>query len=633
MAERQLEAQRAREIATRKALVRARQVAAGSAVLAIVAIAGALFGWQQMTRARDAEAQAIMTRSEAEKLLVYLIDDFYIELAPVGRLQIIADLSKRALDYYAALPEAQRTAETRRNRALAQVRYGHTLVLLSKYDESEKTLAEAIDVLARLRSQGDSSEATAIGLGVGYAAKSRLRLFQSRGVEQITEAEQAAAVLEPLMAKGKPSIALLRAHGEVMSRLGFAQTRGGQEAAGAKALRRARDSYRAISGLGLEDLNAAAGYAEASTWLHEALVGMAQLDEARLVGKEAMDISSQVLERRPGHMGALRSHGLISGGMAQLLFQELQGRRSIELRRRAEQDWVAFLKLDPGNVNSQSNLLGARWSLAESRLVTGNPAEALATSRLAIREFPRETMTVSGVMAMSARLEAEMGLRHTADKKDSHLVFERTKGTVGPFIREWVRARIAETDRDIALANGDFEAVVASTASIRLLEAVKPSTEAESRTRHGTLSDGHRQIAIAAYHLKDYATAEKEIRLAVENVARIRAVTKLDNVAASEPRVWLGQILARSGRGNEAAAILAPQLKLHRDFLAGGSDNLYQHHLLARALLAQAIASPAERQASLAEAARIIDRMPAEMARLKTIARLRAEIAEESRRS
>ena len=72
----------------------------------------------------DAEAQANAMRSEAEKLVVYLIDDFYLELAPVGRLDTLADLSKRALDYYANLPPTLRTAETERNRALAQVRYG-----------------------------------------------------------------------------------------------------------------------------------------------------------------------------------------------------------------------------------------------------------------------------------------------------------------------------------------------------------------------------------------------------------------------------------------------------------------------------------------------------------------------------
>jgi len=210
-AERQVAAQREREAATRKALVRARQIAAGCAVLAVVAIAGGAFGLYAMTRARDAEAQANAMRGEAEKLVVYLIDDFYLELAPVGRLDTVADLAKRALDYYAGLPQGLRTPEAERNRALAQVRYGHALAFLSKFAESEKTLNDAIDVLDRLRSNGDSSELTATGLGFGLAAKARLMLFLNRYDEERKAAGTAVGVLRPLMAQPTPSTRLKRA--------------------------------------------------------------------------------------------------------------------------------------------------------------------------------------------------------------------------------------------------------------------------------------------------------------------------------------------------------------------------------------------------------------------------------------
>ncbi|HEV2039285.1 MAG TPA: hypothetical protein VGT81_04440, partial [Casimicrobiaceae bacterium] len=142
-AERQLEAQRQRMRATRRALVRARKIAAACAVLAVVAIGSAVFGYVSMKRAQQAEAKAEQTRlmaeaarGEAEKLIVYLLDDFYLELEPVGRLDIVAALSKRAVDYYAALPPELRTAETDRNRALALVRYGAALRTQSKLDES-----------------------------------------------------------------------------------------------------------------------------------------------------------------------------------------------------------------------------------------------------------------------------------------------------------------------------------------------------------------------------------------------------------------------------------------------------------------------------------------------------------------
>ena len=131
-------------------------------MLAVGALASAAFGFLNMKRAQEAELKAQQTRAmaesargEAEKLIVYLLDDFYLELEPVGRLDIVAALSKRALDYYDALPKELRTTETDRNRALALVRYGAALRTQSKLDESGKALAEAVDVLSKLRKDTD----------------------------------------------------------------------------------------------------------------------------------------------------------------------------------------------------------------------------------------------------------------------------------------------------------------------------------------------------------------------------------------------------------------------------------------------------------------------------------------------
>ena len=83
-AERQLAAQKEREAATRRALVRARTIAAVCAVLAVLAAASAVFGWVSQQRAKRADAQAQQARSDAEKLVGFLIEDFYAELEPTG---------------------------------------------------------------------------------------------------------------------------------------------------------------------------------------------------------------------------------------------------------------------------------------------------------------------------------------------------------------------------------------------------------------------------------------------------------------------------------------------------------------------------------------------------------------------
>ena len=127
--------------------------------------ASAIFGYFSMKRAQEAEAQAQQTRAmaesargEAEKLIVYLLDDFYLELEPVGRLDIVAELAKRAVDYYAALPPELRMPKPI---AIARWRWCATARVLrtqSKLDEAGKALAEAVAVLDKLRREGDQSE-------------------------------------------------------------------------------------------------------------------------------------------------------------------------------------------------------------------------------------------------------------------------------------------------------------------------------------------------------------------------------------------------------------------------------------------------------------------------------------------
>ena len=115
-AECQLAEQQIRETATRRSLMRARKIAIGCALLAGFAVVAAGFGIWGMQRAQTTKAMAETARGESERLTVYLLDDFQRELEPFGRLNLVGDLAKRVIDYYAALPAELRTPETERNR-------------------------------------------------------------------------------------------------------------------------------------------------------------------------------------------------------------------------------------------------------------------------------------------------------------------------------------------------------------------------------------------------------------------------------------------------------------------------------------------------------------------------------------
>jgi hypothetical protein len=653
-AERKLAEQRARERATRKALVRARQIAAVCAVLAVAALGSAVFGYLSMKRAQLAEAQAQQTRAmaesargEAEKLIVYLLDDFYLELEPVGRLDIVAELSKRALDYYGALPPELRTAETDRNRALAQVRYGSVLRTQSKLDESQKSLSEAVDTLGKLRKQGDQSEATAIGLGIGLIGEARVAGSLVKRPQEREFAQQAVEVLQPLMAAPNPSVPLRRAYGLAMTYQGFSQLNQNQEEAAVKTLEEARETYRSIDGLKIGDLPSAAAFAEASAWQVAALQSLGRGDEAGRVGDEGAKVAGQVVEKRPGHMGAIRARALISDSLSNSEMNSLHFHKALALAEASARDWEAILKIDPSNQIAWNNLANSRLSAAYYLLRMGRISESLQQwhAALAVEQQAKPSAMIGATLSIPAAglagLEADLGNRRAAEAAVAQ--YARLTGMA---VRElppdsFGRAAIQEfgvfglgilARYALPLGAKDYPAVRdLAEAALPRGEALKPTNSAQELMKNGGLSGTYAVLADAFYNLKDYAAADKAIKQAIDHRRRLQKRTLQDELDASDELILAAMIAARLERYSEAQQIIEPVVKFHRGLHTRDHDDLSQHVQLARALYVSAVAAPGQRTAQLTDAASLIDGLPPMMRRQISIALWRDRIAEEQK--
>jgi tetratricopeptide (TPR) repeat protein len=647
--ERQFAEQRAREEATRKALVRARKIAAGCAALAVIAVAGAAFGYFNMKRAQEAEAHAQQTkalaesaRGEAEKLLVYLLDDFYLELEPVGRLDIVANLSKRALDYYAGLPEALRTADTQRNQALAMVRYGYAARNLARLDEAEKNLSGAVAILTKLNQGGDNSENTLIGLSLGLSGLARVYDSTNRYEESAQNAAKSVEILKPAMAASSPSARLLRTYGIVTNYRGFAQMRRFDEDGAIVTLQASRDAFRRIDGLALTDLPAAAAYTEASGWLMEALLQARKFSDAQLVGDEAARIATGVLELRPGHMSALRARALINGNLADAFGQQHQNAKSLVPALAAVRDWETFVKLDPGNVIAWNNLGAARSRQATSLEELGRISEELAVVRSTLDVEPHLKAS-PGLMAnlildagWVRGLEIELGVPESARDRRADARRVATAAVAGlpegAFIRDMLLARAARIESNIAITAGKYaEARDASIALIRRVEPLKAASAGDTGIQNLTLVFAYADLGEAEYMLGNYAGAEAAMRKSLEYRARQKSKLPVDRpLGESDHKVLLALAIARQGRGAEARSILEPEINLHREVVRAGGDEQSERLGYARALLALAVANPADAKALLAEAMATLDRLTPDMRRLRTTGVLRSSIAQEA---
>jgi len=662
-AERQLAEQQARERATRKALVRARQVATVCGVLALAAIASALFGYESMRRAQRAEAQAQQTRllaeqarGEAEKLVVYLLDDFYQELEPFGRLDIVASLAKRAVDYYNELPAALRTDETQRNRALALVRYGAALRNQSNLAESKKALADAVPVLEKLRSQGDKSEATAIGLALGLIAQAKVASSENRLNDEVPLAKQGADALKPAMATPSPSVAVRRAYGLALTYVGFTQQQVNENEAAIKTLDEARAVNRGIANLSLDDIPAAVAFAEATAWQTGVLQSVGRFDELRQVTSEALDVTGKVLAKQPGNMSALRAEALLLDNLGNAEWTDLHIHKALELNERDARDWEAVTKLDPTNQIAWNNLTnvydGAGGQLASLGEI--DKARDRLRAAVAIADHVKESAFIGNVFALSAgylaRLDADSGNRQAATSalaSNRRFVALATDNLPsGSFGREigveflglygyptpgWLGSGYGAYA--LLYANGDFGAIqkLART-SAQHIEHIPVSTAGQKDSRNRFLELAWRTAADASYALRDYAAADSEIQRALEIRKTLPPRNLGEERDAGIQATLAARIAARLGREDEARKLVEPVLELQRRLYARpDNEDLTQRVELAQALYASALAGSSRKKAELEQAASLIDALPPQMRNLISVRRLRGQIAETDR--
>ena len=644
-AERQLAAQRAREEATRKALVRARQVAAVCAVLAIGAVVGAIFGYVNMNRAREAQAQAQQTRqqaegarAEAEKLVVFLLDDFQLELEPIGRLDVVASLSKRALDYYAGLPPALRSPATERNRALAEVRYALSLRNLGRLDEALKAADSAVATLAKLREGGDGSEPTLIGLAMGTNATARIYNQQARFADSRKSSAAAFDLIRPLGTAAGASVAARRALGEIAVAHGFNAMRDGDNDVAVDVLEQARTALRSIDGLELNDLSAAAVFAEATAWQMDALTALRRADEARRNGEEAKAVTDGILSRQPGHMLALRGRALILSNLGDIEGDRLRFPEAMRIYEAAARDYESYLKVDAGNTIAWNNLAAQRQILANYNDGLGRPAEALRQFRaasVAARSggmTPVRASNAASVFRNISRLEAELGNREAARQaiaEGARLMDLAIRDSPpGSFRRQvWSDWR-NPTEAHVDFINGDFAAARDKAArSIRALESLKTENAVQQRNRDFLLVDALFIEAQARYQLRDFAAAEAAIRRSVELRRAFPYFNVFQDVGRAEDEAFHAIALARLGRRAEAREALAPALAFLGKLPEANHRQPWLAVRLAQARLAQALAQPAEARAHLAAAAKLLDDLTPEARSTASLTMIRNEIA------
>ncbi len=621
--ERLLAEQRERELAAHRAMVRARQIAAGCTVLAGVAIVAAILAYFSSQRAHRAEREAQQTRAQAEQLLGYLSDDFGRELESFGRLDVLAEFSQRQIDYFHALPAALKGRDTTRNAALALVHHAKALRYLGDLKGAGANAAEAVALLGRLREEGDRSEATTVALALAYVVTAQI-LDNANDPAGPAAAQHAADLLQPLAQGPHASVAARRAYVEDLVRVGFEQANSNQNEA---AVRSEREAMGIAAGLGARegDLAMGAYYAEAGAWLVQALTTLGRNDEARRAGADASALAARVLEQRPGYRLALHAQEVIVTDLVSVEVNDLRPQAAVPMSLRGEQVALTLLKLDPKNVVSINNLGAAQGLEGDSFWQAGRLREAMSYYLKQLDDMGQASSGGAGfsvvrsyTMAGAAYRQAQLGDTAAA---------AQTVAAGRPFLESLRRSEPPGSMAVVIVdAIGKISSAAVAYARDDLAGTLRIVTDAVSQlqaaTPHGGTQEFEKFISLYfAYHIEgrteyqlgDFAAAERSERAALgaRNAAGGQAIA--DERDRGEISTWIAMAQARQGHLREAAETVAPVVKFQRELAAKNHGDEWLPQELAAALYAEALTDPARRAALLREAAGLINELAPEL--------------------
>jgi hypothetical protein len=616
--ERMLEVQRANELAARKSLVRARQIAAVCVSFALLAAIAAVFAVMSSRRAHRAEQLAEQTRSGAEHLLGYLTDEVVRELESFGQLKVIAEFSKRQIDYFHSLPLELRTPESVRNGAVAMVHYARVMRALGDLDTGSNNANEAIALLEDLRSRGDRSDASAIGLAMAYAIKGAILDNRNDAAGEVAS-RHSLEILAPVAESPQASPAARRAYLEVLVRRGYEELSNNSNEDAVRTEQQALDLAVRLGARQEANFDMAAAYAEAAGWQITALLNLGRNDEARRIGEDALALCDRILQSRPGFRLALHAQQINIGVLSGVAQYDLDPAAALRYSLRSEQISTAILRLDLNSFVAANNLGVAHQTEGDALWAAGRLEESLPYYRKQFDDFRKAT---AGGSNQTLLFIYQMTVAESPEARFGNFAAaESSVAATAPYVQKLHATEPADSiipgladamtkssEADIAFERDDpATAGRLSSEAVALARAVKPQKGFQEIQTYVTLYIASDIAGRAEYLQGDFAAAESAERLAVESRKKYLTDAVGDRRDVAIKSTWLAMALARGDKLAEAAQVIAPVVQFERELAAKNHGDQWVPVELADALYAEALADKKQSAALLSEAARLLD--------------------------
>jgi hypothetical protein len=642
---RQLALQRERESATQRALVRARAIAAVSAALMLVAAASAVFGWINLRRAREAEAQTHhaqqlteKARSEAEKLIGFLLEDFYEELQPTGRIEIVGNLADKAVAYYDNLPPELITKQTQLYRGMALIRKAGALADGGHTVDAVRVSDEAGAIFERLRAEGDVGEATSLGLALAHFTKTTAG-FTTRNQDDM---QAAIDLLRPFVASGHATRATKLALADALQFLAL-------EKKPDEGIVLCEESRKVLTDMGatnLVDLTAASLYGDVCDTESRLALSLGRLEEAENLSKSVGEIAQKVLARRPGDLRAMRDMFESPDVLASVARAKEDYPADEGFQRAVVQAAKNYILFNPTDSYGWQTWSRASNQIAASMLDQGRVSDAIQQwhTTTEMEKDPRNVTGSAGGIYYAWRgiaiTEAQRGQLDDARSALVELhrmneIFVKDEGADDAFVQ------VASVWRDLyaldlLASKGDYEAIHSrATALDERLHKITAKNALTRNIRTAALRQDHMWIVEASLRTGRSEEALSASRAAVEHpeVSPADEKTMVDSVVA-QAQTRLGQSFIASGKKAEALSALAPAIAYYRSRQAKGAGSTSYRQDYGRALYQEALAQSddesglLQRRALLDEAQSVLAGLSQEAQQLRTSRELIAWVSD-----
>jgi hypothetical protein len=596
-AERQLAAQKEREAATKRALVRARTIAAVCAVLAVAAAASAVFGFVATQRAKKADAQAQQARGDAEKLVGFLIEDFYAELEPTGRQETITKLADQALKYFDGLPPQLITPQTQIYRGMALLRSGGARLAGDDIKAGSANIAEARAIFEKLWDGGDKSEAVAHGLALSKFIPYSVWGVAGGPASKPSDLPDAVALLKPFLSKPGTSVQLKITYADVLNHLSHVQE---PLEKGIAMCDESRALLESIGALDLSNLTATAVYADTADSEARHAMRLGRLDDADRLERQVYDLAEKALAKRPGDLRSMKNRALAANLLGEIAAARYDPAAAAQYAQQATQAGEDAVRYNPGDLRTWQYWVMGRAQVADRLFERGEIGAAIdeGNGMMALAKDPRLPSSLLPIMEDSiypvAFTEAAMGRREDAEQTfalavkasqeaSAQLASDNPLRKLGLMRVPVRRARFELSLGEPRLAFDRASAAAAALDSVKLGAADGFAVKVHDGVMQAALGI----VADSALRLERYADAEKAARRRLELPLNPFADPKLDK---SQRQVQLALALAYQGKTAEARSVLAPALEYYSGEKKAGAGDTFFYKDFAEALLASAVA-------------------------------------------